>query len=326
MDKINDLYQKRSKLVAEQRSLVDKAEAENRALVAEEKNEFERMETDLNELEGRISILKTQRERERSLADSETRTVESHREDDAEMPEIEQRAYREALNKYMRKGDRGLSQEEHRALVVGTDSAGGYLVPGAFRSTLVEALEQESAIRRFATVLTTQQGNEILVPKVTTHGAAEWVAEGGDKPVTDEVFDQVALNAHKAARIIKVSTELLEDSGFDLEGYVARELGRSIGRLEAAAYATGAANSTTTPKGLVTSATVGKTAASATAVTADEILDLVYSVSRPYRTNARFLMTDAMVAIVRKLKANSEYIFTDSGTGNSITGGEPARL
>lgn len=304
--KLEDLLQKRANLNVEMRSLLDTSA--DGALTAEDQEKYERMEGEYRDLTSRIRMEKEQQERERSLAESESRAVDNFKESEEPASELDAKEYRAALDKYLRKGERGLNADEHRALVVGTGSLGGYLVPGGFRAGLVAALEQESAVRRLATVLTTAQGNEILVPKVTGHGTAQWVAEGAAKPEVDETFAQASLKAFKAAEIIKVSTELLEDSGFDLEGYIASELGRAIGRLEGAAYATGASNSTTTPKGVVTSATVGKTAASATVITADEIIDLVYSVSRPYRSNARFMMSDGVAAIVRKLKANSEYI------------------
>lgn len=322
-DRFEELLQRRASLVTEQRRLLDKAESEDRSLNGDETQTYERMGSEISDLEGRIERLKDQRERQRSLAEAENRSAvfnprgqEERHEDDAE-----KRAYAAALDSYLRKGERGLSGEEQRALVKGTDSAGGYFAPDSFRSVLVDALEQESAVRKFATVLNTGNGNELLIPRVTSHGAAQWVAEEGTKPVVDDVFEQTSLKAHKSAVIIKVSTELLEDAQFDLEGYIARELGKKIGRLEGAAFAVGAANSTTTPKGITTRSTVGKTAASATAITADEIIDLIYSVGRPYRNNARFLMSDAVVATVRKLKANNEYIWQDQ-----FRAGEPATL
>lgn len=324
MDRIDELMQRRAALVTEQRSLLDAAESEDRALNQDESQKYERMEGDLDGIESRIRALKDSRERQRSLAEAEVRdsaVLNPYGSNGDPNANTEERAYAAALDTYLRKGERGLSGDESRALVKGTDSAGGYFAPDSFRNTLVESLEQESAIRKFAQVITTSNGNEILIPRVTSHGAASWVAEEGAKPVVDDVFEQASLKAHKSAVIIKVSTELLEDSQFNLEGYIATELGKKIGRLEGIAYATGAAASTTTPKGLVNRATVGKTAASATVVTADEIIDLVYSVSRPYRNNARFLMNDALVATVRKLKANNEYIWQDQ-----FRAGEPATL
>lgn len=322
MDRLDELMQRRAKLIGEARSLLDTAESEDRALNQDEATNHERIKGELDSLESRIRNLKDVREQQRSLAEAEVRdsaVLNPFDRNGNPDENSEERAYRAALDKYLRFGKSELNQDEVRALSVGTNSAGGYLVPKSFRATLVEQLEQASAIRNFATVLTTSGGNQILVPKVTSPPVAEWVLEGGAKPEDDPVFDQVALDAHKNALIVKVSWELLQDSAFDVESYVARELGRAIGRLEGAAYATG--DGTNKPHGLITEATVGVTAASATAITADEIINLVYSVERPYRTNARFLMDDAMAAVVMKLKANNEYIWTDS-----FRDGEPARI
>jgi HK97 family phage major capsid protein len=324
MDRIDELMQKRAELVSEARSLADNAESEDRALNSEETQKYERINSELDSVESRIRVLKDTRERQRSLAEAEVREspVLNPRDTTGDpLANSEERAYMAALDTYLRKGEKGLTQDESRALTVGTASAGGYLVAQSFRNTLVEALEQASAIRNFATVIRTDGGGEILIPKVVSPPEAEWVAEGDPKPEDDPVFDQASLRAHKNALIVKVSWELLEDAGFDLEGYVARELGRAIGRLEGAAFATGSSNASTTPKGLINRAQVGATALSETAITSDELIDLVYSVSRPYRQNARFLMADALVASVRKMKANDEYIWTES-----MRDGEPARI
>jgi phage major capsid protein, HK97 family len=119
------------------------------------------------------------------------------------------------------------------------------------------------------------------------------------------------IDAHKVGTIIKVSEELLYDSAFDLENYFREEFARRIGDCEEDAFLNG--NGTKKPTGLLNAtggAQVGVTAASATAITADELIDLFYSVKSPYRKNAIWVLNDATVRAIRKLKdGNGQYLW-----------------
>ena len=128
---------------------------------------------------------------------------------------------------------------------------------------------------------------------------------------SDDVFGQAQLDAHKLGTIIKVSQELLADSAFDLEEYFTTEFQRRIGNKEEEAYLTG--DGVNKPTGILNEtggAEVGVTAASATAITADELIDLFYSLKAPYRKNAVWVLNDATIKLVRKLKdANGQYLW-----------------
>jgi HK97 family phage major capsid protein len=150
----------------------------------------------------------------------------------------------------------------------------------------VNKLEMESNVRvAGATRLETASGNPLPIPKVTAHAAASWAAELSTLAAADDTFAQTILNAYKAVKLIKVSLELLEDSGVNIEDYISSEIGRAIGRLEGDAFATGASGSTTTPEGVINKATIGVTTAAAGGLvyTSDEFIDMVYSLTRPYR-------------------------------------------
>ena len=102
------------------------------------------------------------------------------------------------------------------------------------------------------------------------------------------------------------SEELLNDSVFDLESYIAREFARRIGNKEEEAFFTG--NGSGRPLGVLADkggAEVGVTAASATAITADELLDLFYSLNAPYRKKAVWILNDSTIKAIRKLKDNN---------------------
>jgi HK97 family phage major capsid protein len=212
-----------------------------------------------------------------------------------------------------------LSYDVQNALEVGTDSEGGYLVPDEFERTLIEALEEENIFRGLANVITTSSGDR-KIPVVASKGTASWVDEEGEIPESDDAFNQVSIGAYKLATLIKVSEELLNDSVFNLQSYIAKEFGRRIGAKEEEAFFTG--DGTGKPTGIfntLNGAQLGVTAASATAITADEIMDLFYSLKSPYRKKAIFVMNDATVKAIRKLKdGNGQYLWQPS-----ITAGTP---
>lgn len=210
------------------------------------------------------------------------------------------------------------------ALQEGTDSEGGYLVPDEFEKTLVEALEEENVFRTLAHVIKTSSGDR-KIPVVASKGTASWVDEEGAYTESDDVFSQVSIGAYKLGTMIKVSEELLADSVFDLEAHISKEFARRIGAREEESFFNGDGKGK--PLGILAAAggaEVGVTAASATAITADEVIDLFYSLKAPYRKNAVWLLNDATVKQIRKLKdSTGQYLWQPSlvaGTPDTILG------
>ena len=208
------------------------------------------------------------------------------------------------------------------ALQVGVDSEGGYLVPDEYERTLVEALEEENIFRKLARIINTSSG-ERKIPVVASKGTANWIDEEGPYEESDDTFSQVTIGANKLGTTIKVSEELINDSVFDLEAYIAREFARRIGAREEDSFFNG--DGVGKPLGILAEtggAEVGVTAASATAITADELMDLFYSLKAPYRKNAVWVMNDATVKAVRKLKDQTgQYLWQPA-----LTAGTPDTL
>ena len=210
------------------------------------------------------------------------------------------------------------------ALQVGTDSEGGYLVPDEYERTLVEALEEENIFRQMAKVIKTSSGDR-KIPVVASKGTASWIDEEGAYPESDDSFGQVSIGAYKLGTMIKVSEELLNDSVFDLQSYISREFARRIGAKEEEAFFTGDGKGK--PLGVLAAtggAETGVTAASATAVTADELMDLYYSLKSPYRKKSMWVLNDSTIKAIRKLKDNNgQYLWQPSlaaGTPDMILG------
>ena len=201
------------------------------------------------------------------------------------------------------------------ALQIGTDSEGGYLVPDEYERTLVEALEEENIFRQMAKVIKTSSGDR-KIPVVASKGTASWIDEEGAYPESDDSFGQVSIGAYKLGTMIKVSEELLNDSVFDLQSYISREFARRIGAKEEEAFFTGDGKGK--PLGVLAAtggAETGVTAASATAVTADELMDLYYSLKSPYRKKSVWVLNDSTIKAIRKLKDNNgQYLWQPSLT------------
>jgi HK97 family phage major capsid protein len=187
---------------------------------------------------------------------------------------------------------------------------GAYLVPDEFERTLVESLQENNIMRQLARVVQTSSGT-LKIPVVASQGAASWVEESGNIPESDSTFGEVTLSAYKIATMIRVSQELMADSAFPLDTFLASEFGRRIGVLEEEAFISG--NGTGKPTGFLQSAQAGKTAATATSLTFDDVIGLYYSLKAPYRNKAVFITNEATVELLQKLKdSNEQYIWKPS--------------
>mgnify|MGYP002581106450 CR=1 FL=1 len=233
-------------------------------------------------------------------------------------------AYKDGMLKALRTNFRQVSN----VLQEGIDADGGYLVPEEYDSRLIEALEEENIFRQLAKIIQTSSGDR-KIPVVATKGTASWIDEEGAYLESDDSFGQVSIGAYKLGTMIKVSEELLNDSAFDLESYISREFARRIGAKEEESFFTG--DGTGKPLGVLAEtggAEVGVTAASATAITADELIDLFYSLKAPYRRNAVWVLNDSTIKAIRKLKDNQgQYLWQPSLTAGApdLLLGKPVR-
>lgn len=186
----------------------------------------------------------------------------------------------------------------------GVDANGGYLVPEEYDSRLIDTLTEENIMRKLGHTITTSGEHKINI--AATKPAAAWIDEGGALSFGDATFAQINLDAHKLHVAVKVTEELLYDNAFGLESYIIEQFGKALSNAEEDAFLNGDGKGK--PLGIFAETgggTVGVTAASATAITADEIINLVYSLKRPYRKNAKFIMNDQTIAALRKLKDNN---------------------
>ena len=213
-----------------------------------------------------------------------------------------ERAFRSYLRGTMSDRDRQVLVE-HRDLATSPGSAGGYTVPEGFWAQVAVTMKSFTGVKQAgATVITTDSGNPLPWPTVDdTSNSGEQLAEGSAATVdTVLTFGVKTLNAYTySSRIVKVSRQLLSDTGVDLEALLARLLGERIGRIENQRFTTGTGSGQ--PQGIVTgSSTVA--AANASSITYDDLVNLVHAVDEAYWPRAAFQMNRATLGAVRKLK------------------------
>lgn len=322
MNKIIELREKRAKLWESTKAFLDSRRGENGLLSAEDTATYERMEEDVMNLGKEIERLERQAVIDLELSKPTSSPLSSAPDNKVEEPRKGRASdeYRKAFWNAMRM--KNPSTQIYNSLSIGEDSEGGYLAPDEFENTLITTLEEENVFRKLAKIIKTSSGDR-KIPVVVTKGTAAWLDEGEEYEESDSVFGQTSIGAYKLGTMIKVSDELLNDSIFNIESYIATEFARRIGAKEEEAFLIGDGEGK--PTGIFNAtggAELGITAGSATAITADEIIDLVYSLKAPYRKNAAFIMNDATVKAIRKLKdGQGQYLWQPS-----LTAGTPDTL
>lgn len=212
---------------------------------------------------------------------------------------------------------RFFSSPESRALSAHIGTSGAFTIPDGFVNSLETALLAYGGMRATSEVIRTDSGNTIPYPTANdTSNTGEIIAESAAVSSADPSFGAVNIFAHKySSKMVRVPAELLEDSAFNIPVILGSMLGERIGRITNTHFTTG--DGAAKPRGITTMSTLGKTAASATAITMDELLDLVYSVDEAYIPGAAFMLKRSTTGLLRKLK---------DGQGRPLWNEEPGYL
>lgn len=336
---VTRLRDRRLNVWEQMKGLAERSVEEKRQMSAEEQGQWDGLNTELDALDGRIkgNLQQEQRAREtnETLASLE-RQPSNGTPQDVVKKAAEVRAFLKGDPGAPRAIEMKPSSYEERVLSKLTAGAGANLVPISFYDRLMAHLVEVSGILQAGpTILNTDSGEQIQVPKTTTHPTAALVAEAGTLAASDPVFGQAALLAYKYGIIVQLSRELIADTGVDVEGYLAMAAGRALGNALGAHLATG--TGTAQPTGIVTSASTGVTGPAAfaggfgsTSATlnqgGDVLIDMFYSVIAPYRASrsCAWIVRDATAGVIRKIKSTTgEYIFQPSlvaGTPDTMLG------
>ena len=314
---VNELRTKRATMWNTMEGFLDTHRNEKGILSADDDATYANMEKDLDDLTNEIKRMERREAREAELSKPVNKPITEKPEQTAK-PEKAGRAsaaYKEDFGRHLR-GKTPL----HNVLSESVDADGGYLVPEEFEHQIITGLDEANVIRSLAKVITTHHDRKI--PISVGHSVATWTAENAAYTESNPTFGQKQIDAFKLTDLVRISVELLQDAEFDLETYIAAEFARAFGIAEEQAFCVG--TGTNQPTGIFTEngGTVGVTAAAANAITVDEVISLVYALKAPYRKNAKFLMNDATVALLRKLKDNNgAYLWQPS-----VQAGQPDKL
>ena len=341
MQEIQTLREQMASIATEARAKLSEVTDETEETrAAEIEAEFDKMMSDHDKIAARV-------DREERLAKAQAAMLKP---DTTQIPEAEGRTapavdngltmdYRAAFAEMIANGGDAYVEpevrnvlKEYRVQVGSTNSAGGYTVPTELATFIVESMKAFGPMftNPLFTSIETAAGNPFNIPTLDDTAVTAEAHTEGTQPTDDggkdATFGQKTLNAFAFnTEWVRWSAELNADSVFNMESLLGRLLGERMGRIANAKLTTGSGSSDV--EGIVTNSAAGVTAASATAVTADEIIDLVHSVDPAYRQspNAAIMMNDSTLKAIRKLKdGNGNYLWQmgdfQIGTPQNILG------
>ncbi len=311
---IQTVIDKRARLWEESKQLPINAAKEGRAMTQEEADKFEKIDADIRALDKTIEAFNAveKREKEQAAQHFEQREAEGKIWTSTSTADKgQERAYEQTYIQYLRSGIQALNPEQRQILqnvrgtntqVVGTDSLGGYGVPDEWQPGIIEVMKDYSGILQVADVMYTSNGRKhyFLIEDDTTTEAVQ-VAESAAFTIQDITQSQKELDTYKYGTLVKESYELMFDDAYNLAGTMQKRLGARFGRRLNTDCTTG--DGSGKPNGVVTATSAGKTAASATAITYLEILDLKHSIDPAYRNSKKFgfMFNDAVLLYLKKL-------------------------
>ena len=314
MSYIDRQIELRNRAWEEAKTLLDTAAAEKRELTAEEAEKYARYNDDLNTRSATIKQLQDDEAREVRFVEATRNIVRPEaaapKQDDA------------AVIRSLARGEVRSFEFERRDV---TTSSTGAPVPTSFFDQIIEHMVVVGPMLETSTMIRTAGGEALQVPRTSAYSTATLTAQGSAFSESDPTFQSfVTLNAFKYGFLVQVSREMLDDSGVDLLGFLSREAGIGIGVAVNNALTTG--TDSTMPNGIVTAASSGITGSTAVsgAFTADNLIDLSYSVNSAYRRmpGTGWMFNSTALAAVRKLKdTTNQYLFQPS-----LQAGQPDTL
>ena len=246
--------------------------------------------------------------------------------------------HKKAFGAYLRSGDddglRGLVLEG-KAMSTAVAADGGYLVDPQTADTIRTMLVSTSSLRAISNVVQVEATSfDVLIDR--SEVGSGWATEvAATSETATPTIERISIKLHELAAMPKASQRLLDDSAFDVEGWLAGKIATRFIRAEAAAFING--DGVDKPKGILLPAKVanaswtwgslgyiptGAAADFATTNAVDCIISLVYALGAEYRANATFIMNSKTAGAVRKMKdADGRFMWSDG-----LAASEPARL
>ena len=366
---LKEMLELRAKAAVEIRRMADLINKENRDFTAEETPAWDKVNAEYDSLSGRIERQERAAKIEKEQADPQgdpavgrgdsRGNARDRQEASAGPTESEKRAraisswLRASCGKEVADEDRANAKacgvnlaakeldialrrdipqmrREYRDLSSAIGPSGAYMIAPLFVNTIEMSLLAFGGMRRTSTILRTATGAQLPYPTCNDTGnVGALIGENTAVSEQDVSLGVVNLQAYKyTSKMVQVPTELLEDSAFDLSAWLAPVLAERIARIQNTHFTTG--DGASKPNGIVTAASSGKTAASASAITFDEVIELFHSVDPAYRDlpGAAWMFNDGTLKALRKLKDGNGNFLWYSGLdrGEMMQGGPPPSI
>ena len=316
MTNLQNLIEKRAKAWEGAKAFVESKKDKDGLLKEEDVQTYNEMEAKIAQFSAEIERVSRMEQMEKELSKPMNTPLTGKPMAEKMQSEKEQKnaMHKDAMLKALRSNFRQVDN----VLQEKVDADGGYLVPEEYDNRLIQSLEGENIMRQLGNTLTTSGDHKINIAATTP--AAAWIDEGGQLTFGEATFKQALLDAHKLHVAIKVTEELLYDSAFNLENYILEQFGKALANAEEDAFLNG--DGTGKPTGVFHQTNGGTNLTEVATLKADDIINLIHALKRPYRKGAVFILNDKTIAAIRKLKDNNgAYMWQPS-----YQVGEPDRL
>jgi HK97 family phage major capsid protein len=305
-DYIRQQAEARAKAWEEAKALLDSAAAEKRDLSGEENQTYDRIMADLDQRSAVIDTIKAQTEREERAAEA-MKGFESQVKPAVSVPAIDE----SELIRSLARGEIRSHSFEKRDVTKGSTGAP---VPTSFYDNVVLLARKIGPLLETSTIINTAGGENLQIPSLSAYSTGTVSSEAAAIGESDPTFNAFkTLGAYKYSFLTQISREMVEDAGVDILGFLSQNVGNALGFAVNGALTTG--TGTVQPTGIVTAAGSGITGSTAVsgAFTADNLIDLVYSVDTAGRTlpGTGWMMNAKSIGAVRKLKDTAgNYVFS----------------
>ena len=303
----------RAKAWEEAKALLDSAAAEKRELTGEENQTYDRIMADLDQRSAVIETMNAQAEREIRAAEAMKGFEAQVKPANIAVPAIDEAE----LIRSLARGEIRSASFEKRDVTKGSTGAP---VPTSFYDQVILLARTVGPMLETSTIINTAGGENLQIPSLSAYSVGTVTSEAGAIGESDPTFNAFkTLGAYKYSFLTQISREMVEDAGVDILGFLATQTGNAIGYAVNGALTTG--TGTVQPNGIAATAGSGITGSTAVsgAFTADNLIDLVYSVETAGRTlpGTGFMMNAKSIAAVRKLKDTAgNYVFSPALSGD----------
>ena len=297
----------RANLTEQIREVIDSAEAESRGLDAAELEKIDRIEADIRKADETISV--AQRNEERRLEASAAAK--------GFIPSVSEERSASDILRAIAQGEVRSHTFEKRAALVPADA----LVPKSFYAEVFDVARLNGPMLDVSEVINTSEGSDLTIPTLTAYSTAAITAAGSAIAASEPTYSSITLGAKRLGFLIQAANELVTDAGFDLSSHLAQQAGQAIGYAANSFITNG--TGTTEPTGFTTVAGSGITGGTGVSgvPTADNLIDLAYSVDGQVRRlpGTGYMANGATIGAIRKLKDTAGNYLYQVGVGQPDT-------